>query len=121
MTLFHIFELSNGVQNTTHDEVSSRILFTSTTSLASQQIMHLPHISAQTLPRPISKQVRTCSGQHHSMSQKHEKVEEEELIHYNPEHFYPVKIGEVFDSRHRVVAKLGFGTSSTIWLCRDDE
>ncbi|KAF2227824.1 protein kinase [Elsinoe ampelina] len=32
---------------------------------------------------------------------------------------YPVQIGETYNSRYRVVAKLGFGSQSTVWLCRD--
>ncbi|KAI1977516.1 hypothetical protein LOZ53_001539 [Ophidiomyces ophidiicola] len=47
------------------------------------------------------------------------KVEEEELPSYVPGNFYPVTIGEVFVERYQVVAKLGFGMSSTVWLCRD--
>jgi len=31
----------------------------------------------------------------------------------------PQQLGDVFDSRYQVVAKLGFGTASTVWLCRD--
>jgi hypothetical protein len=30
-----------------------------------------------------------------------------------------VHLGEVFQSRYQVVAKLGFGVYSTVWLCRD--
>lgn len=48
-----------------------------------------------------------------------ETVEEEGSPHYKAEKFYPVRLGEVFESRYKVVAKLGFGTASTIWLCRD--
>lgn len=33
--------------------------------------------------------------------------------------FYPVHLGEVFQDRYQTVAKLGFGSSSTIWLARD--
>ncbi|EXJ86262.1 hypothetical protein A1O1_06632 [Capronia coronata CBS 617.96] len=33
--------------------------------------------------------------------------------------FYPVRLGDVFQSGYQVVAKLGFGTASTVWLCRD--
>lgn len=47
------------------------------------------------------------------------KVEEETVPQYKAEKFYPVRLGEVFCSRYQVVAKLGLGTSSTIWLCRD--
>lgn len=48
-----------------------------------------------------------------------EKIEEEEVPSYNPEDYYPVYIGEVFSSRYQIVSKLGFGTNSTVWLCRD--
>lgn len=49
----------------------------------------------------------------------HAKIEEEKVPNYKPERFYPVRLGEVFDSRYQVVAKLGFGTASTVWFCRD--
>lgn len=48
-----------------------------------------------------------------------EKIEEETVPDYKAERFYPVRLGEVFNSRYQVVAKLGFGITSTIWLCRD--
>lgn len=48
-----------------------------------------------------------------------DKIEEETLPLYKPENYYPVFIGEVFGSRYQVVSKLGYGTSSTVWLCRD--
>ncbi|KAI9930181.1 hypothetical protein ASPWEDRAFT_48327 [Aspergillus wentii DTO 134E9] len=48
-----------------------------------------------------------------------EKLEEEELPLYAPENYYPVHIGQVFESRYQIVSKLGYGTSSTAWLCRD--
>ncbi|KAI5863435.1 kinase-like protein [Durotheca rogersii] len=47
------------------------------------------------------------------------KVEEETLPFYNPRLFYPVRIGEAFGDRYQVVAKLGYGTTSTTWLCHD--
>jgi hypothetical protein len=45
--------------------------------------------------------------------------DEETLPHYDPEQFYPVHIGDVFDGRYRVSGKLGFGAYSTSWLCQD--
>lgn len=48
-----------------------------------------------------------------------EKIEEEQLPGYDPEEYYPVYLGEVFASRYQTVSKLGYGTSSTTWLCRD--
>ncbi|OIW30770.1 hypothetical protein CONLIGDRAFT_642829 [Coniochaeta ligniaria NRRL 30616] len=48
-------------------------------------------------------------------------VEEETMPEYRPGHFYPVCLGEVFKDRFQTVAKLGYGSSSTIWLARDLE
>ncbi|AEO68653.1 uncharacterized protein THITE_2118248 [Thermothielavioides terrestris NRRL 8126] len=46
-------------------------------------------------------------------------VEEEAFSWYDPDDWYPVKIGDVFESRYQVLLKLGFGSVSTAWLCRD--
>lgn len=48
-----------------------------------------------------------------------DKLEEETLSWYSHDHFFPVKIGDVFRSRYQVVGKLGYGGYSTVWLCRD--
>lgn len=50
-----------------------------------------------------------------------DKLEEEQLPGYSPEDFYPVKIGDVFQSRYQVAGKLALGGHSTVWLCRDLE
>lgn len=47
--------------------------------------------------------------------------EDKGIPDYKAERFYPVRLGEVFNSRYQVVAKLGFSTASTICLCRDLE
>ncbi|KAH6627486.1 kinase-like domain-containing protein [Chaetomium tenue] len=46
-------------------------------------------------------------------------IDEETLPDYRPETFYPVRLGEVFASRYQIVAKLGYGSTSTAWLARD--
>lgn len=48
-----------------------------------------------------------------------EKLEEERLPSYNYEEYYPIRIGEVINSRYQIVAKLGYGVTSTVWLSRD--
>jgi serine/threonine-protein kinase SRPK3 len=35
------------------------------------------------------------------------------------EMFYPMTLGEVINKKYKVVAKLGFGSASTIWCCRN--
>ncbi|KAG5746518.1 hypothetical protein H9Q70_010792 [Fusarium xylarioides] len=47
------------------------------------------------------------------------KVEEEEIPGYVASRFYPAHLGQVFQQRYQAVTKLGFGSSSTIWLARD--
>src|SRR5436305_6502395 len=48
-----------------------------------------------------------------------QKVEEETLVWNTPEECYPVRIGETFKARYRVVGKLGCGAYATAWLCKD--
>ena len=50
-----------------------------------------------------------------------EFVEEETVPNYDSGRFFPIHLGAVLQSRYHVVAKLGFGTSSTVWLCRDEQ
>lgn len=46
-------------------------------------------------------------------------IEEQTLPRYCPQHYYPVHLGETFNGRYQVVAKLGYGASSTVRLARD--
>lgn len=43
----------------------------------------------------------------------------ERLENYRPGGFHPVQIGDVWDGRYQVMAKLGHGGWSTVWLARD--
>ncbi|KAF9563706.1 hypothetical protein CPC08DRAFT_816440 [Agrocybe pediades] len=44
----------------------------------------------------------------------------EDIEDYQPRGFHPISIGDTFDhGRFRVLHKLGFGGSSTVWLARD--
>ena len=44
---------------------------------------------------------------------------EENLPDYLAERYYPVRIGDLLESRYQIVGKLGFGVTSTVWLARD--
>ena len=46
-------------------------------------------------------------------------IEEEKTPYYDPKRFYPTRLGEVLNGRYQVTTKLGYGTSSTLWLARD--
>ncbi|KAJ3772497.1 putative CDK4/6 [Lentinula raphanica] len=48
-----------------------------------------------------------------------ELAEEENWTWYTPDYFYPVSIGDVLHAKYQVLFKFGYGTTSTIWLCRD--
>lgn len=48
-------------------------------------------------------------------------IEEEKYPGYRAEKFYPVQLGGIFQSRYKMITKLGFGGPSTVWLCRDLE
>ena len=38
---------------------------------------------------------------------------------YDPRHFYPVKLREIFHDKYEVVVKVGFGGGSIAWLARN--
>ncbi|KAJ5188901.1 hypothetical protein N7491_005223 [Penicillium cf. griseofulvum] len=50
-----------------------------------------------------------------------ETLEEERFEEFKKGRYYPVNIGEVLASKYQVLGKLGFGTTSTVWLARDLE
>lgn len=44
---------------------------------------------------------------------------EEILQTYEPEKYYPVQQGEILNDRYQVLAKLGYGVISIVWIGRD--
>jgi hypothetical protein len=45
-------------------------------------------------------------------------LEEEENPDYDPKRFYPARIGETIQ-KYQIISKLGWGTSSTVWLAKE--
>ena len=45
--------------------------------------------------------------------------EGEDVELYKEGGFHPVHLGDVLGERYRVCRKLGFGSSSTVWLAKD--
>lgn len=62
---------------------------------------------------PAPTPPRVFSNQNFERISAHQKVEEETFPDYLAARYYPVRIGEVFDSRYQVVGKLGYGAFST--------
>ncbi|EXJ96109.1 CMGC/SRPK protein kinase [Capronia coronata CBS 617.96] len=46
-------------------------------------------------------------------------IEEETLPRYNAESFYPARLGEVLNDRYKLLVKLGYGMTATVWLAHD--
>ena len=46
-------------------------------------------------------------------------LEEERIPGYNPHDFFHPNPGDVLDHRYEMKAKIGWGTSSTVWLAQD--
>ncbi|GLA61934.1 hypothetical protein AtubIFM54640_002467 [Aspergillus tubingensis] len=78
-----------------------------------------PYQHRHTSSHPSPSPPRTFPTTGYELLNHIPKLEEESLPDYRAERFYPVHIGEVFNSRYQVITKLGFGSSSTVWLCRD--
>ncbi|ODA80587.1 hypothetical protein RJ55_03546 [Drechmeria coniospora] len=72
----------------------------------------------RSVPRPRSEARAFPVSGFDAISQD-QAIEEETIPEYKAEYFYPVRLGEVFHNRFQTVAKLGYGSSSTIWLARD--
>ena len=46
-------------------------------------------------------------------------IDEEQYPDYDPDEYYAAYPGEVLDNRFQLIAKLGYGRSSTVWLAKD--
>jgi serine/threonine-protein kinase SRPK3 len=82
----------------------------------------LPHTLRAPLPvTRIGSHITTRMARHstHVIIDPSRVIEEETVHGYKAEHYYPVHIGEVFQDRYRVIRKIGYGSASTVWLCRD--
>jgi len=48
-------------------------------------------------------------------------LEEEQFSEFKSGQYFPVNIGDVYNSKYQILGKLGFGTTSTVWLARNLE
>jgi hypothetical protein len=64
-------------------------------------------------------QARTNSPSQPDIISSAKLIEEETLPKYNPNNFYPAKLGEILHDRYKIIAKLGYGMTATVWLAKD--
>jgi serine/threonine-protein kinase SRPK3 len=61
-------------------------------------------------------------GRNSNISSKREEEDiEEGKIRYRKGGFHPVRLGEVYNAKYKVLRKLGYGRYSTVWLVRNQE
>jgi len=48
-------------------------------------------------------------------------IEEERIPGYDPKRFLAVNPGDLLNNRYKIVVKVGWGTTSTVWLARDTQ
>ncbi|KIV83206.1 hypothetical protein PV11_05253 [Exophiala sideris] len=77
------------------------------------------HTLIVTSTRTVSSLARTFPTEGFEILSSDKLYEEEQNSGYDAKRYYPVRLGDIFRARYQVVAKIGFGCSSTVWLCRD--
>jgi serine/threonine-protein kinase SRPK3 len=50
-----------------------------------------------------------------------ECVDEETLSDYDPARCCPIEPGSILDQSYTTMVKLGYGRTSTTWLCKDSK
>ncbi|KUJ14194.1 CMGC protein kinase [Mollisia scopiformis] len=48
-------------------------------------------------------------------------IDEERIPGYDPKRFLPVNPGDLLNNRYKIVVKVGWGTTSTVWLAQDTQ
>lgn len=70
--------------------------------------------------QPSLTLTRACQRRWVHQKTQEEPIEEQTLSFYRRKNYYPVRIGQIFNDRYQVIAKLGYGGYSTVWLARDN-
>lgn len=102
-------------------------------SAAVRNFLSLPQLPRIWLPRSMSlshlSSRHVHSGRGSGSSASHtapvvtpellpfdEPIDEERLPRYDARDYYPANPGDVLDDKYQLVAKLGWGSNSTVWL-----
>ncbi|GBE87440.1 hypothetical protein SCP_1101160 [Sparassis crispa] len=80
--------------------------------------MRLPTLRFASTAR-FTRSLSTVSSAKATLLPSDELIEEERQDEYNPQAYYPVRLGEVLGGVYQVAFKLGYGRGATVWLARD--
>lgn len=89
-------------------------------------MLELPNAVRTMIGAVLKRLIRAVGGSHAPLKPPQATliphnilIEEEHLPVYARNSFYPVRLGDIFKGRYEVLVKLGYGTTSTIWLAQD--
>jgi serine/threonine-protein kinase SRPK3 len=51
----------------------------------------------------------------------HSLIDEEWIERYHVGGFHPVRLGETYHGKYKILRKLGYGRYSTVWLVRNEK
>jgi hypothetical protein len=108
-----VVQTSTCLTGTIRSRRSRRSLEASSTRMRSASTL------ARALSRPALRGFQHGQATLSTASHVNELIEEERVPCYRPELFHPTRIGDILQDRYRIITKLGYGTSSTVWLAED--
>ena len=79
--------------------------------------LRLSHVAKRTFFSLRKKPLRLPTDSTFAISQT--LFDEETWPGYNPESYYPAKPGEILANKYLLMAKIGWGPGSAVWLAQD--
>jgi len=73
------------------------------------------------LRQPTSRGVVTSASRSPTILPSDVPIEEEQVPGYDSKRFLAVNPGDLLNNRYKILAKLGWGTTSTVWLAQDTQ
>lgn len=70
-------------------------------------------------PKLTTRPPSSYSRRYASKFLDHEYAEEERIPDYDPARYCPIELGNMLDDTYTIMVKLGFGGTSTTWLCKE--
>ncbi|KUL84813.1 hypothetical protein ZTR_07267 [Talaromyces verruculosus] len=88
-------------------------------ALPARRPFSTPRRTTSTFPKWTSTPRPFPSTTNLTLIDQTQLIEEETLPTYEAHRYYPIQQAEILNERYQVLAKLGYGVTSTVWLGRD--